>query len=191
VIIKQDIIEVENRIDFIADRYPMPVERTSGEFIDVNMHTLSAGVPSQLLQYRPDIRQAERELAAAGLDVKLAPARFLPALIITCGLGYEAFNPKYLVVTPEALIGNIAGGLVAPLINNRAIQADFLSPNARQMQSAYNHQRVILNAFTEVINRVSLEEKYCKSIEIKKQKLNLLEASVDAASKLWLMQARW
>ena len=73
------------------------------------MHALSLGVPSQLLQNRPDIRQAERELAAAGLDVKVARARFFPVATITGGVGYEAFNPRYLFLTPEALIGNVAG----------------------------------------------------------------------------------
>ena len=99
------------------------------------MHALSVGVPAQLLQNRPDIRQAERELAAAGLDVKVARANFFPRLVITGGVGYQAFNPKYLFITPEALIDNVAGDLVAPLINKKAIQADYLSANARQLQS--------------------------------------------------------
>ena len=106
------------------------------------MHTLSVGLPSQLLQNRPDIRQAERELAAAGLDVKVARVRFFPLLTITAGVGYEAFNPRYLFITPEALIANVAGDLVAPLINKKAIKADYLSANARQLQSVYNYQRV-------------------------------------------------
>ena len=67
------------------------------------------------MQNRPDIRQAERELAAAGLDVKVARAHFFPELDITAGVGYEAFNPRYLFMTPEALIYNVAGNLVAPL----------------------------------------------------------------------------
>ena len=92
-------------------------------------------MPAQLLQNRPDIRQAERELAAAGLDVKVARAHFYPELTITAGVGYEAFNPKYLFLTPESLIDNVAGNLVAPLINKKAIQAEYLSANAKQLQS--------------------------------------------------------
>jgi len=144
-------------------------------------------VPSQLLQYRPDIRQAERELAAAGLDVQVARARFYPTVTITGGVGFEAFNPAYLFTNPaQALIASVAGGLVAPLINKKAIQADYLSANAKQLESVYNYQRVILNAFTEVITRVSMVENYGKSIEIKKQQLEALEASVNSASKLFL-----
>jgi len=106
-------------------------------------------------------------------------------LTITAGVGYEAFNPRYLFITPEALIANVAGDLVAPLINKKAIKADYLSANARQLQSVYNYQRVILNAFTEVINRLSKVENYRKSLEIKKQQLESLEASVEAASRLF------
>ncbi len=185
LIVKQDIVEVENRINFLVNRYPEPVERSSAGFLDLTIHTLSLGVPSQLLQNRPDIRQAERELEAAGLDVKVARAHFFPRLDITAGVGYEAFNPKYLFITPEALIYNVAGNLVAPLINTKAIRAEYLSANAKQLESVYNYQRLILNAFTEVITRVSMVENYRKSIEIKKQQLESLVASVDSASKLF------
>lgn len=185
LIINQDIIEVENRINFLLNRYPQPVERNSAGFFDLTLHALSAGFPAQLLQNRPDIRQAERELAAAGLDVSVARAQFFPRVDITGGVGYQAFNPRYLFVTPDALIASVAGNLVAPLINKKAIQADYMSANARQLESLYNYQRVILNAFTEVVNRMSMVENYGKSIEIKKQQLESLEASVDSATKLF------
>ena len=83
------------------------------------------------------------------------------------------------------MIGNVAGDLVGPLINKKAIQAEYLTANARQLQAIYNYQRVILNAFTEVINRVSMVENYSKSIEIKKQQLESLEASVEVANNLF------
>ena len=190
LIVQQDIIQVENRINFLAGRYPQPVERKTGDFmdfIDLNLHALSVGVPAQLLQNRPDIRQAERELAAAGLDVKVARARFFPTLIIASPgpVGYQAFNPKYLFWTPDALVANVLGDLTVPLINKRAIKADYLSANARQLQSVYKYQRVILDAFREVVNRVSKVQNYSKSIEIKKQQVEALEASVKFASNLY------
>ena len=186
LIVKQEIVEVENRINFLVNRFPEPVERMSAGFFDLNIHTLSIGVPSQLLQNRPDIRQAERELAAAGLDVMVARAHFYPTVTITGGVGFEAFNPAYIFTNPaQALFATVAGGLVAPLINKKAIQAEYLSANAKQLESVYNYQRVVLNAFTEVINRMSMVENYRKSIEIKKQQLESLEASVESASKLF------
>ena len=83
------------------------------------------------------------------------------------------------------MIANVAGNLLVPLINKKAIKAEYRSANARQLQSVYNYQRVILNAFAEVINRLSKVENYRKSIEIKKQQLESLEASVEAASRLF------
>ena len=82
------------------------------------------------------------------------------------------------------MAGNIAGNLVAPLINKKAIQADYLTANAKQLQAVYNYQRVVLNAFTEVVNRISMVANYGTSVEIKKQQVKSLEESVDSATKL-------
>ncbi len=194
LLVKQAIIELENRINFLVGRFPQPVERNTGNFIDLNIHTLSVGVPAQLLHNRPDIRQAERELEAAGLEVKVARARFFPRLDITgpagptgpaSPIGYQAFNPQYLFWTPEALLVNIAGELVTPVINKKGIQADYKTANARQLQTVYNYQRVILNAYTEVVNRVSKVQYYRQSVEVKKQQVESLVAAVDFASKLY------
>jgi NodT family efflux transporter outer membrane factor (OMF) lipoprotein len=184
LIINQEIIVLENRINFLVGRFPEHVER-SAEFFNLNLHALSLGVPAELLQNRPDIRQAERELAAAGLDVKVARARFYPRLMITAGVGWEAFNPRYLFLTPESLIYNLAGNLVAPLLNKRAIQADYMNANARQLQAVYNYQKVVLNAFTEVINRVSKVQNYSASLAIKQQQVEALEESVNIVNKLY------
>ncbi len=189
LIVKQDIIQVENRINFLVGRFPQPVERLSGntidQYINLKLHPLSIGVPAQLLQNRPDIRQAENEIRAAGLDVLVAKKRFLPVGTITSGVGYEAFNMRYLFITPEALVANVAGNLAGPLINFKAIKADYLGANARQLQTIYHYQRVIINAVNEVVNRISKVQNYLKSIEIKKQAVTALELSVMAATSLF------
>lgn len=185
LIIEQEIVEVENRINFLAGRYPQPVERMSAEYVDIKLSSLSAGMPAQLLRNRADIRQAEREVAAAGLDVKVARARFYPSLGLSAGVGLNAFNTRYLLSTPESLIYNATMDLVGPLINKRAIQADYRSANAAQLQSIYHYQRTVLNAYIEVVNYMTKVENYRQSIEVKKQQLEALEASVDSASKLF------
>ena len=184
LIVNQDIVVTENRINFLVNRYPQAVERNSSMFYDLNIDRLSVGIPSQLLQNRPDIRRAERELAASGLDVKVARVNFYPQLVLNAGVGLSAFDVRYLF-EPQAVIGNIAGGLVGPLVNKRAIRAQYLTANARQLQAIYDYQRVILNAFTEVTNRQSQVQKYTNSIEIKKQQLKALEESVVVASNLF------
>lgn len=184
LILNQSIIEGENRINFLMNRLPQRVERMSAGFYDLTIHPLSVGVPSQLLQNRPDIRQAERELTAAGLDVKVARANFFPQLVISGGVALQSLLLNHLF-EPQAVVGDIAGGLVAPFVNKRAIRAQYLTANARQLQAIYNYQRVVLNAFTEVINRVNMVENYSKSIEIKKQQLESLESSVQVAGNLF------
>jgi NodT family efflux transporter outer membrane factor (OMF) lipoprotein len=188
-VVYQDIIQVENRINFLAGRFPQPVARVPlkllEDYIDLNLHTLSVGVPAELLRNRPDVRQAERELAAAGLDVKVARKQFYPHGLLTAGVGYESFNPSYLVVTPEALAAQVAGNLLVPFINRKAIKADYFSANARQLQAVYKYQRVVLNAFTEVVNRLTKVQNYLNSIEIKKQQVKALESAVDRAMTLY------
>jgi outer membrane protein TolC len=185
LIVKQEIIETENRINFLLGRYPQPVPRPTKDFIHLNLNALNVGMPSQLLQNRPDIRQAERELQAAGLDVLVARARFYPQLTLTGGVGYEAFNARYLFVSPQALVANAVGDLVTPLINKRAIQADYKSANAMQLQAIYDYQRTVLDAFTEVINRMSKVENYRQALEIKMRQLEALELAVEQATQLF------
>jgi multidrug efflux system outer membrane protein len=184
-IINQRIIEAENRINYLAGRFPQPVPRASAAFFDLTLTPLMVGVPSELLWNRPDIRQAERELNAAGLDVRVARANFFPKLVMSAGVGYEAFNTKYLFLTPESLVYNTAGNLVAPLVNFSAIRADYLNANARQVQAAYDYQRTVINAFTEVVNRISKVQNYSRSIDIKKLQLDSLESAVSVASNLF------
>jgi outer membrane protein, multidrug efflux system len=187
LIVNQDIIQVENRINFLINRFPQPVERMPAgflEFFDLKIHDLSVGVPSQQLLNRPDIRQAERELVAAGLDVKVARAYFYPQLVLAGNVGLESLVISHLF-EPNAVAGNIASGLVAPFINRRALKGAYLSANARQLQALYDYQRVVLEAFTQVINLMTKVENYRKSIEIKKEQLEALVKSVEIASTLF------
>ncbi len=184
LIVNQGIIEAENRINFLAYRLPQPVERNSAGFFNLEINTLNVGVPSQLLQNRPDIRQAEHELVAAGLDVAVARANFYPQLILNAGTGLQAFNLSYLFI-PQAVVGNLAAGFIGPLVNRRAIRAEYLSNNARQMQAIYDYQRTILEAFTQVINRLNAVRNFSESVAIKKQQMAALEAAVDVANNLF------
>ncbi len=106
--IQQGIKETENRINFLLARYPQPIARTDAGFLNLPLAAVSTGVPSQLLANRPDIRQAELELAASKLDVKVARAQFYPSFDISAVIGFNAFNPSYLVKFPESL--HLPGG---------------------------------------------------------------------------------
>ena len=184
-ILRQDIVEAENRINFMLGRNPQRVERMTGDFIDLKLHDLKMGIPAELLRNRPDIRQAERELAAAGLDVKVARKRFYPQGFISSSVGYQGFDPRYMFITPEGLIAGAAGNLLVPFINRKAIKADYLTADARQLQAVYNYQRVVLNAFVELVNRLARVENYTNSIEVRRQQLAALEESVRVAMRLF------
>ncbi|EMI42047.1 TolC family protein [Rhodopirellula sp. SWK7] len=184
-LIEQEIVEVENRINFLAGRYPQPIERTNVELTKFDLNTLGAGVPSELLLNRADIREAERQVAAAGLDVRVARAKFYPSLSLTAGLGWNAFSTGYLFRTPESLVYGLAGELVGPLINKRAIKADYCSANAAQLQAIYNYQQTVLQAHIEVVNQITKVENYRRSVDVKLRQLEALQASVDAANDLF------
>ena len=184
LIVKQQIIEVENRINFLVGRYPQDVNRATWDLIRLDASMLSVGVPAQLLENRRDVRAAEHELEASGLDILVARARFYPRFDLTARVGTEAFNPRYLF-DPGAFVVGAAGEMIAPLINKKAIQADYMNANARQLQAVYDYQRTILNAFTEVINSMAKVGNYGKSVAIKQEQVKALEESVDVAYTLF------
>lgn len=184
LVIQQRIIEVENKINLLVGRYPQAVDRQDWDFIRLDSRVLEVGMPSEILRNRRDIRAAEREVAASGLDIKVARANFYPKLAITAGVGYEAFNPRYLF-DPGAFVANAAGNLVAPLINRKAIRAEYQNANARQIQAIYEYQRTVLNAFTEVVNSIAKVENYRQSVAIKEEQVKALEESVEVASGLF------
>ena len=184
-LIRQEIVETENRINFLAGRYPQPVQRLTTDFVELNLGVLSSGVPSELLQNRADIREAERNVSAAGLNLEVARARFYPNLSLRAGLGWNAFRSGYLFRTPESLIYGLAADIVGPLINKRAIQASYRTANAEQLQAIYNYQQTVLEAHIEVVNFMTKVENFRRSIDIKKKQIRALEASVEAANRLF------
>lgn len=182
--IKQEIVEMENRINFLTGRFPRPIPRNSKAFIELPLDSIQTGVPSQLLINRPDVRQAELELAAARLDVRVARADFYPSLRITAGMGFQAFKPAFLV-KPESLIYNLAGDLVAPLINRNAIKAAYNTANAKQVQAAYTYEQTILDAYVDVLNQLSKTDNYTRSYETKSREVEILMQSVIIANNLF------
>ncbi len=184
-VIKQQIVEVENRINFLLGRVPQPVLRASADFMATKLKMMQAGVPAQLLENRPDIRKAELELAAADLNIAVAKANFYPSFAIRAGLGFQAFNPKYLLNTPESLMYSLAGDVMAPLINRNAIIAVYKNANATQIQAAYDYEQTIISAYGEVANQVSNIDNLEKNYQLKSTQVEALTQSVDVANQLF------
>nr|WP_276898121.1 efflux transporter outer membrane subunit [Pedobacter kyonggii] len=183
--IQQNIIETENKINFLLGRFPQPIVRDKSSFTDLVPPTVQSGLPSQLLANRPDIKQAELELAAAKLDVKVAKAQFYPSLGISAAIGYQAFNPSYLLRTPESLIYSLAGDLAGPLINRNAIKAEYLTANAKQLQAVFEYEKAILNGYIEVANQMSKISNLQKSYDLKSKQVAALAQSIDISNDLF------
>ncbi|RYZ39563.1 MAG: TolC family protein, partial [Sphingobacteriales bacterium] len=183
--VAQQIVETENRINFLLGRYPQEIKRDKTEFLNLLPSPVQYGIPSQLLENRPDVKQAELELAAAKLDVKAAKAEFYPSLDISAAIGVQAFKPAYLATFPESLLYSLAGDLMAPLINRNAIKAEYQSANSRQLQALYHYQRTVLNAYLEVASQLSRIENLGKSYEMKSLQVQALNKSIAASNDLF------
>jgi NodT family efflux transporter outer membrane factor (OMF) lipoprotein len=184
--IMQRIKETENRINLLLGRYPEAIERDKTNFLELVPSQISSGIPSQLLANRPDIKQAELELSAAKLDVKVARAEFYPSFGISGAIGFQAFKPSYLFkFFPESVLFSLAGDVVAPLINKNAIKAEFYSANARQIQALYNYERTILSAYLEVNTQMANIGNLEKSYALKSKQVDALTRSIDISNDLF------
>ncbi|MGX5820894.1 TolC family protein [Chitinophaga lutea] len=183
--IRQKITETENKINFLLGRYPSPIHRSTASFYRPLPESVRVGIPSQLLANRPDIQQAELQLAAAKLDVKVAKAKFYPSIGITASVGYRAFNPGYLLRTPESVLYSLASDLAAPLVNRNAIKAEYYMANAKQVQAVYNYERTILNAYMEVLNQLAKIGNLQKSYDFRSKQVQALTSSIDISNDLF------
>ena len=183
--IQQQIVETENKINFLIGHYPKKIPRDSENFISKKIDTIFTGIPSQLLANRPDIRQAEYELQASKLNVAIAKANFYPSIGIKAGVGLEAFQPKFLTHTPESLLYTLVGDVVGPLINRNAIKATYKNANAKQLQAVFEYEKSILNGFMEVSNELSNISNLKKSYDLKEQQVNALKESINLSLQLF------
>ncbi|MFZ9660462.1 MAG: TolC family protein [Chitinophagaceae bacterium] len=182
--IQQRIIETENKINFLAGRFPQHIPRNATELNSIPVDMARNGIPSQLLANRPDIRQAEMDLESAKLDVQVARANFYPSFRLTAGLGLNAYNPIY-ILKPESILYSLAGDMIAPLINKNAIKATYFNANLKQISSVYNYERSILNAHIEVVNQLSMIDNYAKSYETKAKEVDILTQSIGISNDLF------
>ena len=185
-VIQQQIVEAENRVNFLVGRLPQHVERTSVRPIDQLLPPIvHSGIPSQLLENRPDVKQAQLALAAAELDFRVAKAGFYPTLGISATIGIQSFDFLKLVSLPASLVYGFATDIFAPLVNRRAITATYFTANSKQMQAVYQFERAILSGFIDVVRLLALIDNLQKSYEQKAQQVQKLTLSVDISTRLF------
>lgn len=184
--IQQQIIITENRLNTLLGRVPQHIKRTKQKFIEITAtKEINLGIPAALLENRPDIKQASLKIEAAKLNLKSVKARFYPSLTIDAALGYQAFNSTHLLDTPESLFYNVAGGITAPLLNRKAIKADYFSANSKQIQAVYNYEQTFIKAFAEVSNQLSSLNNYNKIYNTKLEQTKALEESLEISNILF------
>jgi len=182
----QQITETETQLNFLLGSYAQPIKRDTSIIQLPLPQALSAGVPSQLLLHRPDIRQAEAELLAANADIRAARAAFFPSLNLSAYTGYNAFKTA-LLFNPGSIAYGLTGGLTAPIFNRRAIKADYTRSIAEGRQALYTYQKAILTSFREVTNSLKGMENYQQFYELKQQEVASLNNAVSVANDLYLV----
>lgn len=177
--------EAENTLNLLLGRFPQPVPRDKAVLFGDPPGAPSAGVPSDLLVNRPDVRAAEMILRAAKFDLQAARAAFFPSFTITAGGGYQAFEPSFLFRTPESMAYSAAGALVAPLVNRRALEAQFAGAKADQIEAMHEYQRALLVAVTEVTNALSNVRAVDDVLAARRDRRAALERAVGTADDLY------
>lgn len=180
----QQARELEIALNALLGRFPQPIERAAPLSFDP-LPEVAQGLPSELLQLRPDVRQAELEVEAAKLEVEAARAEFFPSVRLSASLGLQAFNPAYLFRIPESIAYSVAGGLVAPLVNRKAIRAQFEWADAAQLEAIYNYQKVVLSAFAEATTSLVRLQATDERMVVKQEQKATVEGSVATAELLF------
>jgi len=104
---------------------------------------------------------------------------------MSAAIGLQAFKASYLAKLPESLLYALAGDLTGPLINRKAIKAEFNNANARQLQAMYNYERSILNAYLEVSTQLSKIDNLEKAYDAKSKEVEALTRSTDISTILF------
>ena len=119
--------------------------------------TVPAGLPSGILERRPDLRQLERELAAASLRIDRARTDYLPSLNLTGTLGTESAALRQLLSGPS-LIWSLGAGLAQPLFNLDRIGANVEAQTARREELVVNYRQTVQAAFKDVHDALAANE---------------------------------
>lgn len=183
--VQQDIVEVESEINRLVGRYPQTVVRTRVPLVQNPSPSIHIGVPAQLIWNRPDVREAEYKLQAAKLDVKSARANFYPRLALGANYGLSSFTASTLLESPASLAYGLAGDLFAPLVNRKAIKANYQQASAKQIARVYEYEQSVMKAFTEVFTQMKALQNISMSLEFKSKQVEVLSSSIKVAEKLY------
>lgn len=183
--VKQNIVEVENELKVLLGLAVDSIPRSKLNLESCVLDPLFVGVPTDLLANRADIRQAEYRMQATGLSVSAARKSFYPSLDIGLGVGFQSESGSLLFSTPSSIMYNVLGGISAPLMNRRALKAEFLNADAEQRMASVEYDQTVLQAFTEVNTQLSNIQNMSSRLELQSLEVEALNSSVDISTNLF------
>ncbi len=169
---RQELGITQQKLAVLLGRYPgtRPARLHKEEYFK-RPAPVPAGLPSELLKRRPDIRAAEAQLKALNARVGVAVASRFPQITLTAGFGYSSSALTELF-RPESELWNLAMGIVQPLFDAGKLKAVQRGAEARYEQGVAEYAKAVLNAFSEV-ERALLTRK--EQLERRERELNFLD----------------
>lgn len=174
--IRKSISETENALSAILAMPSHSIERnnlTEASFPD----TISIGVPLQLLSNRPDVRQAEMELAQAFYATNVARAAFYPNITLSGTLGWTN-NGGGVITNPGQWLLNVISSLTQPLFNRGVNIANLNIAKSRQEEAKLLFRQALLNAGKEVNDALTVWQTAKSQIEIGERRVSVLNDAV-------------
>jgi multidrug efflux system outer membrane protein len=157
--LERQIIVQENVLSVLTGQPPGPIRRENSSLEEQSLPEIPPGLPSSLLERRPDIRQAEQQLRSANAQVGVAVADFFPQLNLT-GL-FGRVSPGLSVFTGGGANAWSAGAsLTGPIFQGGALRSRYRQAKAARDQFALQYQAAVLNALQEVSSALVSREKF-------------------------------
>jgi multidrug efflux system outer membrane protein len=175
--LERRIEQQENFISTLLGNNPGAIARGTKLIDQPHAPEIPAGLPSSLLERRPDIRQAEAQLIAANAQIGVAKAAYFPQISLTASSGFQSSALTSLFTGPAGL-WNFGGSLTQPIFAGGRIRSNVKFTEARQQEAALVYQQTIQQAFRGVSD--SLVE-YRKDREFREQQGQLVFSAQDAA----------
>jgi multidrug efflux system outer membrane protein len=148
--IENQIAQTETALSLLLGRNPGPIAR--GRTIDqLVLPSVPAGVPSELLEQRPDLRQAEQQLVAANAQIGAAKALYFPTISLTGGYGGVSSDLSKLFQGP-ARVWSYAGSLTGPIFTFGLVSGQVAQAEAAQQAALLNYRQTVQSAFGDVEN---------------------------------------
>ena len=177
--LERRIEQQENLISILIGRNPGPILRGKPLVENAISATVPAGLPSELLERRPDIRSAEESLAAANARIGVAKAAWFPSIALTGTGGYQSSALTALFAAPAGF-WSAGAQAVQSVFSGGRIRSGVKLSEAQQQEAALRYQQTIQQAFREVSDSLIA---YTKDQEFRRQQ-ELLTASAQDAVKL-------